>query len=96
MTTRRTPIRRAPRGREITASVLAKYRALRELDALRLPSDDPRMMASGEHDALTFALHSRFGLRPWDDPAKFEDVAERLAQAAGVERLHPDGAYDLT
>ncbi len=96
MTTRRTPIRRAPRGREITASVLAKYLALRELDALRLPSDDPRMMAGGEHDALTFALHSHFGLRPWDDPEKFAAIAERLAQAAGVTRLHPDGAYDLT
>jgi hypothetical protein len=94
MPTRRTPIRRAPRGRQITAGVLAKYRALRELDGL--PPDDPRMMAGGEHDALTFALHNRFGLRPWDDPDKFEEVAERLAQAAGVERLHSDGGYDLT
>jgi hypothetical protein len=54
------------------------------------------MMAGGAHDALSFALHRHFGLMPWDDPAKFEDVAERLAQAAGVERLHPDGVYDLT
>jgi hypothetical protein len=92
--TKRTPIRRAPRGRQITASVIAKYLALRALDAL--PDDDPRMMAGGEHDALTFALHSRFGLRPWDDPAKFEAVAERLAQAAGVKRLHTDRLYGLT
>jgi hypothetical protein len=96
MTTRRTPIKRAARGRQITASVIAKYLRLRELDALGLPHDDPRMQPHGEHDMLTFDLHRRFGLQPWDDPAKFEEVAERLAQAAGVTRLHPDGAYDLT
>ncbi len=96
MTTRRTPIRRTPRGRAITASVVAKYLRLRELDLLRLPHDDRRMQPHGEHDMFTFDLHRRFGLQPWDDPAKFEEVVERLAQAAGVERLHPDRAYDLT
>jgi len=93
---RRKLIRRAARGRQITASTLAKYLALRALDELHLPLDDPRMKAGGAHDELSFALHRHFGLRPWDDPAKFEDVAERLAQAAGVARLHPDGAYELT
>ena len=95
MTAKRTPIRRAPRG-QITSGIVAKYLALRELDALNLPPDDPRVMAGGEHDALAFALHTYFGLRPWDDPEKFAEIAERLAQAAGVTRLHPDRAYDLT
>ena len=63
---------------------------------MNLPADDPRVMAGGEHDALAFALHSHFGLRPWDDPEKFAAIAERLAQAAGVTRLRPDRAYDLT
>ena len=54
------------------------------------------MMAWGEWDTLRFDIHQHFGLRPWHDPSKFQEVADMLAEAAGVTRLHPDGCYDLT
>lgn len=74
--------KRQPDGNKITQRVINAWTRLKELEAMDLPTDDPRRKAHGEMMTLKHEINQALEIMPWDADCGLSSLKE-LDEAAG-------------